>query len=211
MTKFLPFGMPFEKYDDTKKRKPNNRLAFVFQIADQDVIGLLSLLTKTKARNLWKDIFGRATFMVQIVSTKVKGEDAGLTTKRVSYIDMAQKHGSVQLSIGSVNIDGLVKFSKKFLLYRTNEDGTQAPTIRNLVQHVLRYETLDGDTIWLAAVPRDGGGVTGYFSSVLPEVRTYIRYWTQCLTAQFYWFLLHKGYKIGDVCAMRKDSFSIEE
>ena len=135
-------------------------------------------------------MFDKAAFTVQMIPTKEKDEDAGLATKRVSYIDIIQKQVSIQLSVRSANIDGLIHFSRKFILRRINEDGTKAPTIKKSVQGVMRYATLDGDTIWLAAIPRYGGEVTGYFSCVLPEIKPYIEQWTQCPTAQLYWFLL---------------------
>jgi hypothetical protein len=134
-----------------------------------------------------------------MIPTKVSDKDAGLETKRASYIDMIQKHGTIQLSMGSANINGLINFAKKFSLHRTNEDGTPAATIRKVVQSVLRYETLDRDNIWLAEIPRDNGAVTGYFTSLLPETRTYIEEWTQCPASQIYWFLIRKGCKIEHV------------
>ena len=126
-------------------------------ISHQTFIQLLSLLAEAKSRNLWEDTFGRAAFMVQMIQTKVTDKDTGLATNRVFYIDVVQKHVSVQLSVGSANNDGLINFSMKFVLHRINEDGTQGPTIRKLVQSVMKYETLDGDNIWLAAIPRDEG------------------------------------------------------
>ena len=113
--------------------------------------------------------------------------------------------------MGSASIDGLIHFSKKYTLRRTNEDGTKAPTIKKAVQGVMRYQTLDGDNIWLAAIPRYGGGVTGYFSCVLPEIKPYIEQWTQCPAPQVYWFLLQKGCDIDDVHTMIKCCFSIDE
>ena len=88
MTKSMPFRMLFEKYDDKPEWKPNGRLMFMFQVADQDVIRLFSLLAMTKEKNLRKDIFGKATFTVQMIPTKEKDKDTGLTTTRASYIDM---------------------------------------------------------------------------------------------------------------------------
>ena len=113
--------------------------------------------------------------------------------------------------MGLANINGLVNFSKKCTLYRTNEDGTAAPTIRKLVQSVMKYETLDEENIWLAKITRDSGGVTGYFSCVLPEINTYTKEWTQFPPAQIYWFLICKGYKIEDVVRMIQGSFFIDE
>ena len=117
---------------------------------------------------------------------------------------MIQKQGSVQFSMKSADIDGLIHFSKTIILRRINEDGTKAPTIRKLVQCVMRYETLDRDNIWLAAIPRYGGGVTGYFSCVLLEIKPYTKQWTQCPTAQTYWFLLQKGCNTDYICAIIK-------
>ena len=91
---------------------------------------MFSLLAMAKEKNLWRNVFGKAAFTVQMIPTKEKDEDAGLATKRESYIDMVQKSGSVQLSMGSANINGLVQFNKKYTLRRENEDGTPAPTIR---------------------------------------------------------------------------------
>ena len=124
---------------------------------------------------------------------------------------MIQKQGAVQPSIRSANIDGLVHFSKKFTLRRTNEDGTKTRSIKKSVQGVMRYATLDGDNIWLAAISRYGGGVTGYFSCVLLEIKPYSEQWTQCPSEQIYWFLLWKGCDIDDVRTMIKDCFSIYE
>ena len=132
-----------------------------------------------KEKNLRKDVFDKAAFTVQMIPTKEKDEDTGLTTKRASYIAMIQKQGSVQLSTGSASIDCLIRFSKKFTLRRANEDGTKTPTIKKSAQGVMRYTTLDGDSIWLAAIPRYRGGVAGYFSCVLPERKACIEQWTQ--------------------------------
>ena len=40
MTKSMPLGMPYEKYDPNAEWKPNGRLSFVFQVADQDATRL---------------------------------------------------------------------------------------------------------------------------------------------------------------------------
>ena len=160
----------------------------------------------TKEDNLWRNVFGKSAFTVQMIPGKEKDKDAGLTAKRESYVQMVQSAGSVQFSMGSANIHGLIQFNKKYTLRRKNADETDAPTIRKSVQAVMRYQTLDRDNIWLAAIPRCGGGVTGYFSSVLPEIKSYIEQWTQCPAAQIYWFLLRKGCNYEDVSAMKMDS-----
>ena len=84
-------------------------LAF-FYLADQDAIRILSLLNKVKERNSRKDIYDRAAFTLQMIPTKVTAKDTRLATKTASYIDMIQKDGSVQLSMGSSNTNGLFQF-----------------------------------------------------------------------------------------------------
>ena len=64
MMKSMPCGMPYEKYDSNAEWKPNGRLSFVFQVADQDTTRLFSLLAMAKEKNLWKDVFGKAAFTV---------------------------------------------------------------------------------------------------------------------------------------------------
>ena len=48
MTKAMPFGMPYEKYDSNAERKPNDRLSFIFQVAHLDITRLFSLLAMAK-------------------------------------------------------------------------------------------------------------------------------------------------------------------
>ena len=203
--------MPWEKIDKTKERKPNGRLAFVFQIAREDSPRLVALLDEAKVKNLWGDIFGEAAFTVQMIPTKQSGEDPSLAGKRAPYVEMVQTHGSVQLSMGAASINGLINFTKKFVLCRTNEDGSPATAIKKSVQNIMRYKTLNGDKVWLSAIPKACGGVTGYFSCVLPGIKKYIEHWTLCPAAQIFWFLLRKDCNKEDVKKMIQGSFSIDE
>ena len=116
MTKAMPFGMPYEKYDSNAEWKPNGKLSFIFQVAHQDTTRLFSLLAMAKENDLWKNVFGRAAFTVQMIPGKEKDEDAALTTKRECYVQkvkdaalatkrkcyvqMVQDAGAVQLSMG---------------------------------------------------------------------------------------------------------------
>ena len=44
--------MPFEEYNDTKEKKGNGKMVFVFQVAKQDAIMVVSLLGEVNERNL---------------------------------------------------------------------------------------------------------------------------------------------------------------
>ena len=50
--KLFPFGMRWEKFDDTKEGTPSGRLTFVFQIASGDTLILISFLKEANVRNL---------------------------------------------------------------------------------------------------------------------------------------------------------------
>ena len=65
----------------------------MFQVTDQDATRLFSLLATAKEKNIWRDAFDKAAFTVQMIPTREKDEDAGLATKKESYINMIQKQG----------------------------------------------------------------------------------------------------------------------
>jgi hypothetical protein len=92
---------------------------------------------------------------VQSIPTKQEGKDVFLATKRESYIEMVQTQCSIQPSMGLSNANGLINVTKKFILCRINEDGTQGTTIKKLVQSVIRYKTSNRQNIWLRVVPRE--------------------------------------------------------
>jgi hypothetical protein len=121
-------------------------LAFVFQIASDDIPRPMALLEEAIVKHIWDDVFGEAVFTVQIIPTKQTGEDVSLAGKRETYIEM------VQLYLAKIN--GLVNFTKKFLLCRTNKVGTPDIAIRKSAQSIVRYRTLNRDTILLSATQR---------------------------------------------------------
>ena len=53
-----------------------------------------------------------------------------------------QTHGSVQLSMGSATIDGLIHPMEKYKLGREDENGTKLPTLKHSVNDVMRYMKL---------------------------------------------------------------------
>ena len=181
--KSFPMGMPWEKYDPTKPRTPNGRLAFVFQVAREDSQRFSALLQEAKAKNLWYEIFGEAAFTVQMIPTYHKDEDVALTSKRDAYITMVQTHGSVQLSMGSATIEGLIRPMDKFTLRRTDSNGEKIKTIKKSAHAIMRYMKLDGEKVWLSTIPNSDGSVTGNFSSVLDGFRNYVGKWLRCPAA----------------------------
>lgn len=65
-----------------------------------------------------------------MIPTQVNGEDAARTSKREAYIKIVQTHGSVQLSMGSATIEGLIRPMEKFALRRTDIKGEKKKTIK---------------------------------------------------------------------------------
>jgi hypothetical protein len=53
---------------------------------------------------------------------------------------MVQTIGSVQLGIGSVTMEGLVNFNKKFVLRRTGYNGKAMTPIKKTMWNIMRYE-----------------------------------------------------------------------
>ena len=83
-------------------------------------------------------MFGEAAFTVQMIPMQYNCGDAARTGKRVAYNKMVQTHGSVQLSMGSATINGLIHLMEKYKLDREDKNGNKLPTIRKLVHAVMR-------------------------------------------------------------------------
>ena len=211
ITKDYPYGMPWEQFEPGKKREPNGRLSFCFQVLREDEKRLEALLSEAKDRELWSHMFGEAAFTIKMVPPAAQGEEDKLAAVRQNYIRCVQTHGSVQLSMGSTVISGLINADKRFTLRRIDENGKGIPAIKKSVSDVLRYEKLWGEKVWLCVSKGTEGTYTGYFLSVIGGIRSYIPNWSLCPAAQIFWFLLRKGCVKEDVVKMIKGCFSIAE
>lgn len=209
VTKEYPGGMPWEDQAEKKKKLQaanNARLAFVFHVHRPDEQRLANLLESAKYRNLWYKHWGGVAFTV---------EQPGFNTPagvKDRYIEMVQSHGAMQLSMGAATIPGIVTATRKFMLRLTPDENGQPrePTEKSLMD-ILRMMEIADKKVWLC-VNRESNGIhTGYFSSVVEEIKAYVAAFIRCPAAQVYYWLKRKGCIGDDVNRLIRKSFTVEQ
>ena len=209
ITKEYPGGMPWEDQAE-KKKKPqaanNARLAFVFHVHRPDEQRLANLLESAKYRNLWHEHWGGVAFTV---------EQPGFNTPagvKDRYIEMVQSHGAMQLSMGAATIPGIVTATRKFTLRLTPDENGQPrePTEKSLMD-ILRMMEIADKKVWLCVTRESNGIHTGYFSSVVEEIKAYVAAFIRCPAAQVYYWLKRKGCIGDDVNRLIRKCFTVEQ
>jgi hypothetical protein len=191
ITKEYPGGMPWEDQAEKKEKKQgsnNSRLAFVFHVHHPEEQLLATLLDSAKYRNLWHEHWGGVAFTVEQPDFTTP---AGVKDR---YIEMVQSHGAMQLSMGVATIPGIVTVTRKFMLCLTPDKNRQprVPTKKSLMDIFQLMEIVD-KKVWLC-VNRESSEIhTGYFSSVVEEIKAYVAAFIQCPAAQVYYWLKRKG------------------
>ena len=209
ITREYPGGMPWEDQMEKKKKKQvsnNSRLAFVFHVHRPDEQRLATLLDRAKYRNLWHEHWGGVAFTV---------EQPGFTTPagvKDRYIEMVQSHGAMQLSMGAATIPGIVTMTRKFTLRLTpDENGrTREPTEKSLMD-ILRMMEIADKKVWLCVVREPNGIHTGYFSSVVEEIKSHVAAFVRCPAAQVYYWLKRRGCIGEDVNRLIRKCFTLDQ
>ena len=65
--------------------------------------------------------------------------------------------------------------------------------------------------VWLCVIPESNGIHTGYFSSMVEEIKAHVATLIQCPTAQVYYWLKHKGCIGEDVNHLIRKCFMVEQ
>jgi hypothetical protein len=190
ITKEYPGGMPWEDQEEKKKKKQGSNgsgLAFIFHVHHPEEQRLAILLNCAKYLNLWHKNWGGVAFTVEQPDFT---PPAGVKDR---YIKMVQSHGAIQLSMGAATIPGIVTATRKFTLCLTPDENGQprAPTEKTLME-ILRLIEIEGKKVWLC-VNRESsnGNHTGYFLSVVDEIKTYVAAFIRYPAAQVYYWLKH--------------------
>jgi len=209
ITKEYPGGMPWEDQAEKKKKLQaanSSRLAFVFHVHRPDEQRLAHLLRTTKYRNLWYEHWGGVAFTV---------EQPGFNTPagvKDRYIEMVQSHGTMPLSMGAATIPGIVIATRKFILRLTPDENGQPhePTEMSLMD-ILRMMEIADKKVWLCVTHESNGIHTGYFSSVVEEIKAYVAAFIRCPVAQVYYWLKRKGCIGDDVNSLIRKCFTVEQ
>ncbi len=129
--------------------------------------------------------------------------------EKTCYIQMVQTHGSVQLSLGTASINGVVDADLHFMLRLTPdvEGNPRAPTTTSL-REIFQMMEVAGRKVWICMARGSKGNYTGYFSSVVTSISTHITNFVACPGAQVYWWLRQRGCLAGDVIKLVRHCFT---
>jgi hypothetical protein len=103
--------MPWEGAEEKKQKQGTNntRLVYVLHVHKPDYAGMKMLLAYAKEWKVWHKHWGNSAFTVEIPTEKSP------QAEKMRCIQMVQTHGSIQLSMGTVSLEGLIDADEKWL------------------------------------------------------------------------------------------------
>jgi len=118
----------------------------------------------------------------------------------------------MQLSIGAATIPGIVTATRKFVLRLTPDENGQPrePTEKSLMDRLRMMEIAD-KKVWICVTRESNGIHTGYFSSVVEEIKAYVAAFIRCPAAQVYYWLKRKGCIGNDANRLICKCFTVEQ
>ncbi len=165
-----------------------------------------TLLAYAKDKNIWHKIWGNSTFTIK---TPDEREPIGVKTK---YIQMVQTHKSGQLSMGAATIEGMINVDTVFdLRLLLGADGKPHPLTKTLVKEIISMMELNGKKIWICLSTGTNGTKTGYFSSIIEEIREHVAAFILCPAAQVYWWLRRRGCLMEDINQLIRHCFTLSQ
>jgi hypothetical protein len=176
--------MPWEGLIEKKQKQgtSNACLAYVLYMHQPDYERMKTLLAYAKEKNIWHKIWGITTLPIETPNDR---ESIRFKTK---YIQMVQTHGSVQLSMGAAMIGGMINVDTIFeLMLLPGADGKVQPPTKLSVKEIFSMMELNGVKVWICLSTGTNGVTTGYFFSVVKEIKEHVAAFVLCPAAQVYW------------------------
>ncbi len=195
------------RIEEKKQGSNSSWLAFLFHVHWPEEQCLAALLDCAKYVNLWRHKhWGGVAFTV---------EQPDLTTLpgvKDRYIKMVQSHRAMQLSMGAANIPGFVTATRRSALRLTPDKNRKprVPTEESLTD-ILRMMEVAGKKAWLCIIHDSNGIHTGYISSMVKEIKTYVAAFIRCPVAQVSYWLKQKGCVGEDVNQLIRECFTVEQ
>jgi hypothetical protein len=184
VVKDFPVGMPREGAEEKKEMQgsSNSRLAYVLHVHQLDFKQMKTLLAYAKDKNIWHKKWGHSTFTIDTPENK---DSIGSKTK---YIQMVQTHGSIQLSMGAAMIKGMIDMDTVFNLQLfPGADGKPRSPTKTSVNKIFSMMEINENKVWICLSTGTNGITTGYFFSIVAEIRDHMSAFGLCPAAQVYW------------------------
>ena len=204
-------GMPWE----TEEQKKNSiittasKQVYTIHVSKKHYNRLSALLREIKDRKVLHKVWGPTAFTVKVPSFDDSEEE------KVKYQQMVGAHISIQMSMGTVQIPGIIDPNTKHeLKLLPDADGPRNSTFQS-IKDILGLMTVgEGDkkkNLFTCVVEGYNGSVCGFFSSVDPDIKERIPLIRSTIAPQLYYFLIKRGCTGESIKRMFRKVFTIEQ
>ena len=204
-------GMPWE----TEEQKKNSiittasKQVYTIHVSKKHYDRLSALLREIKDRKVLHKVWGPTAFTVKVPSFEDSEEE------KVKYQQMVGAHISIQMSMGTVQIPGIIDANTKHeLKLLPGADGPRNPTLQS-IKDILSLMTVgEGDkkkNLFTCVVEGYNGSVCGFFSSVDQEIKERIPLIRTTIASQLYYFLIKRGCTGESIKRMFRKVFTIDQ
>jgi hypothetical protein len=181
----FPAGMPWEGAEEKKQKQGTNnaRLAYVLQVHQPNYKRMKTLLAFAKEMDIWHKHWRDASFTWNYLMRRaLKG--------KTKFIQMVQTRGSVQLSMGAASIEGMIDINRLFTLcLLPGADDKPHNHTTTLVREVFSLMEINEKKVRICLSTGSNGMSTGYFSSVVEDIKEHLAAFVLCPGEQVYWWL----------------------
>ncbi len=178
----------------------------MLHVYQPDYERMKKLLAYAKELDIWHKHWGNAAFTIELPSKK---SPQGVKTK---YIQMVQMHGSVQLSMGAASIKGMIDIDTSFMLrLLLGADGKPRTLSTTLAREVFSLIEINKKKVWICQSTRSDWMSTGYFSSVIEDIKEHVVDFVQCPGVQVYWWLRRRGCVAEDINHLIRHCFTLSQ
>jgi len=204
-------GMPWETEEQKKKSiiTTASKQVYTIHVSKKHYNRLSALLREIKDRKVLHKVWGPTAFTVKVPSFDDSEEE------KVKYQQMVGAHISIQMSMGTVQIPGIIDPNTKHeLKLLPDADGPRNPTFQS-IKDILGLMTVgEGDkkkNLFTCVVEGYNGSVCGFFSSVDPDIKERIPLIRSTIAPQLYYFLIKRGCTGESIKRMFRKVFTIEQ
>ncbi len=90
-------------------------------------------------------------------------------------------------------------------------DGKARSRTKTSVKEIFSMMELNGKKVWICLSMGTNGVTTGYFSSVVKEIKEHVAAFALCLAAQVYWWLRRRGCITDDINQLIRHCFTLSQ
>lgn len=168
-----------------------SKQVYTIHVSKKHYDRLSALLREIKDRKVLHKVWGPTAFTVKVPSFDDSEEE------KVKYQQMVGAHISIQMSMGTVQLPGIIDPNTKHeLKLLPGADGPRNPTFQSIKDIISLMTVGEGDkkkNLFTCVVEGYNGSVCGFFSSVDPEIKERIPLIRTTIAPQLYYFLIKRG------------------